>query len=359
MIGVRLTFKLPDKAAGKTKKVTDQIPWLKPGLHEASFYELVAAKAKKQEHSMYDIIGDIHGFADPLKQLLEKLGYRDIDGAWQHPERKALFLGDYIDRGPQQVEVVRIVRAMVEGGHALAIMGNHEFNAVAWATPNPQQPGEALRPHNAKNRHQHREFLEQVGEDSPLHQEIVSWFKTLPLYLDLPEFRAVHACWHPKYLAELAPRLDSANRLKDDAWAPASKKGHPVYAAVETLLKGLEIPLPEGHGFNDKDGHPRSNIRTRWWQQHTRTYRDLAMVPVDVIDSIPHQPVPEGILPGYDNKKPVFVGHYWLTGDPAPLADNIACLDYSVVSPTRGKLVAYRWDSKPLTKDNYTWVTRQ
>jgi hypothetical protein len=308
---------------------------------------------------MYDIIGDIHGFAEPLKQLLARLGYSDIDGVWQHPERKALFLGDYIDRGPQQVEVVSIVRAMEQAGHALAIMGNHEFNAVAWATPDPHQPGEFLRPHNAKNRHQHREFLEQVGEGSELHDDIIAWFKTLPIYLDLPDLRAVHACWHPKYLAELAPRLDAENRLKEDAWLPASKKDHPVYAAVETLLKGLEIPLPEGEGFADKDGHTRTDIRTRWWLQHTHTYRDLAMVPADVIERIPHEPVPSGILPGYDNEKPVFVGHYWLTGDPAPLAHNIACLDYSVVSANKGKLVAYRWGGGSLSTDNYTWVVRQ
>ncbi|MAX54861.1 MAG: metallophosphoesterase [Alcanivoracaceae bacterium] len=307
---------------------------------------------------MYDIIGDIHGFAEPLRQLLTKLGYSEIGGVWQHPTRKALFLGDYIDRGPQQVEVVRIVRAMEQAGHALAILGNHEFNAVAWATPNPNKPGEYLRPHNAKNLQQHREFLQQVGENSPQHQEIICWFKTLPVFLELPGFRAVHACWHCKYLDELAPRLDEKNRLKDDAWLPASRKGHPVYAAVETLLKGLEIPLPDGEQFHDKDGYARTDIRTRWWLQHTHTYRDLAMVPADVIERIPHQPVPSGILPGYDNQKPLFVGHYWLTGDPAPLADQIACLDYSVVSARQGKLVAYRWDGKPLSKENYIWVAR-
>ncbi|EUC69993.1 metallophosphoesterase [Alcanivorax sp. 97CO-5] len=307
---------------------------------------------------MYDIIGDIHGFAEPLKQLLRRLGYSEIEGAWQHPDRKALFLGDYIDRGPQQVEVVSIVRAMQQAGHALAIMGNHEFNAVAWASPNPDKDGEALRAHNAKNRHQHREFLEQVGEGSELHDDIIAWFMTLPVYLDLPDLRAVHACWHPKYIEELKPWLDGNNCLKEEAWYPASRKGHRVYRAVETLLKGLEIPLPEGNGFHDKDGHPRKDIRTRWWLQHSHTYRDLAMVPPEVIERIPHQPVPGDILPGYDNHKPVFVGHYWLTGTPEPLAENIACLDYSVVSANKGKLVAYRWDGGPLTTDNYTWVVR-
>ena len=211
---------------------------------------------------MYDIIGDIHGHAEPLKRLLHRLGYTETDGVWRHPTRKALFLGDYIDRGPEQLEVVRVVRAMVEAGEALAIMGNHEFNAVAWATPDPSQPGEYLRPHSAKNRHQHQAFLEQIGQYPDLHEEVLDWFRTLPLYLDLPEFRAVHACWHPAHIGTLDTWLDDNARLPADAWVPAATEGHALCAAVETTLKGLEIELPEGEGFHDKDGHARRHIRT-------------------------------------------------------------------------------------------------
>src|SRR5690606_30581259 len=102
------------------------------------------------ETVMYDLIGDIHGHATELKKLLTKMDYRPLDGVWQHPQRKVIFLGDFVDRGPEQVEVVSIARAMVEQGHALAVMGNHEFNAVAWATPDPEQPGAFLRPHTDK-----------------------------------------------------------------------------------------------------------------------------------------------------------------------------------------------------------------
>lgn len=41
---------------------------------------------------MYDLIGDIHGYADELKALFAKMDYREINGAWQHPERKVLCL---------------------------------------------------------------------------------------------------------------------------------------------------------------------------------------------------------------------------------------------------------------------------
>ena len=83
----------------------------------------------------YDIIGDIHGQADKLEALLRTLGYRDTAGAWRHAERQAIFVGDFIDRGPAQVRSVNIVRRMVDAGAALAVMGNHELNAIAWHTP--------------------------------------------------------------------------------------------------------------------------------------------------------------------------------------------------------------------------------
>lgn len=95
----------------------------------------------------YDIIGDIHGHADALCALLAKLGYQKRAGEFRHPERQAIFVGDFIDRGPQQLETVQLVRRMVDAGNALAIMGNHELNAIAWYLPDPEAPGEFLRTH--------------------------------------------------------------------------------------------------------------------------------------------------------------------------------------------------------------------
>lgn len=54
----------------------------------------------------------------------------------------------------------------------------------------------------------------------------------------------------------------------------------------------------------------------------------------------------------------VFLGHYWMEGEPAPLAPNIACLDYSVAKPG-GRLVAYRWDGEQtIDAGKYVWVDR-
>lgn len=313
---------------------------------------------------MYDIIGDIHGYATPLRNLLTLMGYHNINGVWQHPQRKAVFLGDFVDRGPEQVETVLLVRAMVENGHAYTIMGNHEFNAVAWATPHPQQPHTYLRPHTPKNQRQHQSFLDQVVEGSELHEEIVKWFANLPLYLEFEGFRVIHACWHAPSLQTLAPYLNDQARIKPKAWEALTNKDTPAYQAAETILKGLEIALPSGHEFFDKDGNARQHIRTQWWKSEYLTYRDLAEVPPDVLEKIPHDPIPTDLMPGYYPDKLLFVGHYWRTGTPAPLSDNIACLDYSIAAKNqsgpqdKGKLCAYCWNGEDvLTQDGFVWVS--
>jgi hypothetical protein len=93
-----------------------------------------------------DVIGDLHGQHDKLVSLLLHLGYSETDGIWSHPDRTAVFVGDLIDRGPKQLETVRAVRSMVESGTAMCVLGNHEFNAVAWVTPDPDHPGIPTRP---------------------------------------------------------------------------------------------------------------------------------------------------------------------------------------------------------------------
>jgi len=103
----------------------------------------------------YDIIGDVHGCADMLEGLLGELGYEERNGAHRYvgpcERRQAIFVGDLIDRGSQQIKTLEIVRAMIDAGSAQIVMGNHEFNAISFATPNPETPGEFMRRHTEKN----------------------------------------------------------------------------------------------------------------------------------------------------------------------------------------------------------------
>lgn len=59
----------------------------------------------------FDVIGDVHAHAEKLVGLLDTLGYESIDGTWRHATRQAIFVGDLVDRGPEQVRCVEIVRA--------------------------------------------------------------------------------------------------------------------------------------------------------------------------------------------------------------------------------------------------------
>lgn len=307
----------------------------------------------------YDIIGDIHGQADKLHALLNELGYVNRDGAYRHPDRSALFVGDFIDRGSKQLESVMTVRRMVDAGTAQAVMGNHEFNAIAWHTPDPLANGEYLRPHGGawgeKNRDQHSAFLKEVADNPALHKEVIDWFLTLPLWLDFAGVRVVHACWHDGYMDALRPHLTPKNQLNPELMISASRSGSMEFRTVEGLTKGLEVRLPDGHTFSDKDGHVRRNVRIRWWESNATTYRDLALMPDEFRSRLPEVALEMDSRSRYDEVKPVFFGHYWMTGTPQMQTATAACVDYSAAKD--GPLVAYRWDGEPvLNNDNFRSV---
>ena len=70
----------------------------------------------------------------PICSTFWAIGRTTWTGAYWHPARQAIFVGDLIDRGDDQLRVLEIVNGMVEGGSAQIVMGNHEFNAIGYAT---------------------------------------------------------------------------------------------------------------------------------------------------------------------------------------------------------------------------------
>lgn len=96
---------------------------------------------RQDEHGPFDIIGDVHGCADELEQLLAKLGYEWMDAAadepftyrrvYSHPEgRKAIFVGDLVDRGSRNLDVYQLVSQMIQAGHAICVPGNHDVKLM-------------------------------------------------------------------------------------------------------------------------------------------------------------------------------------------------------------------------------------
>lgn len=88
---------------------------------------------RKTEHGPFDLIGDVHGCYDELTELLGALGYA-VDAARYTATppagRKAVFLGDLVDRGPKVVPVLKLAMNMVEAGHALCVPGNHDVKLL-------------------------------------------------------------------------------------------------------------------------------------------------------------------------------------------------------------------------------------
>ena len=194
----------------------------------------------------YDVIGDIHGHYEKLLALLQSLGYRKREGAFRHPNgRQAIFLGDLIDRGPLQEEVLYTVRDMIDAGTGRCIMGNHEWNAIGYFTP--IGGGEYGKARNAKNLKHHHVFLDQVGLDSARHKAWVEWFKTLPPFLDLGGIRVAHACWRESEIATIQAGMHEG-KLTDRFLAESFVKKPAPTAARPGSASRSHAALPETNG---------------------------------------------------------------------------------------------------------------
>ncbi|MDO9551084.1 metallophosphoesterase [Rhodonellum sp.] len=303
---------------------------------------------------MVDLIGDIHGHADKLVALLLKLGYTQNGGSYSHPSRKILFVGDYIDRGPKIRETLQIVKAMVDSDNAIALMGNHEYNALCFHFQETE--GGHLRKHLIKNIIQHYETLNQFQNRQKEYEEYLDWFKTLPLFYETGNFRAVHACWDKDNIQYLRQVLVN-DRLNDELIHQSVIEGTRLNGAIEETLKGKEIKMPEGLSFVDKDGTIRTEIRIKWWEDPARmTYKSISVEPIEVLPELAVEVSELKSIDFYHNMdKKVFFGHYWLKGKPLVYRKNICCLDYSVAKG--GKLVAYRLEEENnLDSSNLTYV---
>jgi hypothetical protein len=303
---------------------------------------------------MYDIIGDIHGHAHPLKQLLKKMGYSKVNGVYQHPGRQVIFTGDYIDRGPAIRETLQIVKSMVDHGHAKAILGNHEYNAAAYAYKK-KPGGKYLRKRNKKNKGQHQATLDQFKGHKAEWKEWIQWFYTLPLYVDLGELRVVHACWDQDHINWL--QKNKHDSLSGKLLESSHKKKTRPWKVIEETLKGKEVRIPKAYEWKDKDGNPRTSNRVKWWIHPGPgiTKGDFLFNCPDGLCREPFDTVSD-IVAYPREAPPVFVGHYWLKDEsPSIQSQNVICLDYSIAKG--GSLVAYQWNTgAKLDNENFVWV---
>jgi len=222
-----------------------------------------------------DFIGDIHGQLGALLRLARSLGY-EVGNGWRHADgRIPVFLGDLVDRGPRSLETARLVADLAADRRAFCLMGNHEYNLVCWhaGLPGWEEPKRSNRP-----------TTEDVRRRPDDWAPALTFFRTLPLALELPDLRAIHAVWHLPSVRAAQPLLAPAEPRGHDAvgWleahvalgspfagrrlragVAASGRGEPD-TPHEVLMKGHEAPATAP--FEDADGHPRTEIRVTWWR---------------------------------------------------------------------------------------------
>jgi len=330
-----------------------------------------------------DIIGDVHGEADALRSLLSRLG---CDPDRRTAERPIAFVGDLVDRGPNSPEVVEMVMALIDAGVAQCVLGNHELNILLGS----RKEGNGWLWGDESDHHQyivdgavHTECFESVLATPQQRERYIAFFKTLPLVLQRPDLRVVHACWHGPSVARLPEQVDIvsltnrwdeeinrdldargirqqerderdefANLLRLDVRPTRDLNAHAVAAGerqskhpVKVITSGREVRVPFESIFF-VGGKWRFVQRFDWWNH-------------------------------YDEQPAVVVGHYWRrrigtwsAGKPDSWSTeqytdwtgprrNVFCVDYSVgrrfAERARGThdgfdggLAAMRWPEQTL-----------
>jgi protein phosphatase len=226
---------------------------------------------RKSEHGPFDIIGDIHGCCDELEALLQNLGYAispqtygqtapdtHTSHLWDfptyyHPQgRKAIFLGDLVDRGPRILDTVKLVRNMVTAGTAICVPGNHENKLLR-----------KLRGKNVKVNHGLEQTLAEIEAlpdalREPFTKEMQEFLDSLVSHYVLDEGRLVVA--HAGLKQEMQGRGSGAVRefaLYGETTGEIDEFGLPVrynWAAEyrgEAMVVYGHTPVPEAEWLNN------------------------------------------------------------------------------------------------------------
>lgn len=292
---------------------------------------------------MYDIIGDVHGYSDELKSLLKKMGYQLVDACYSHPTRKAVFVGDFINRGPKIRETINLIRNMVEKGSAYAILGNHELYAVLYYLRDTE--GKYYKKRIPKYQLQINQTLDEFVLFKEEFKSHLKWMRTLPMFLDFGKIRIVHACWDNENI-KLIQKTITGPKLKKTLLREIALNGTEFSYKFWETCKGVDFQLPKDLLIFDEEGRPHRSFRMKWWENpEDKTFKDVSL---ESRFELPSYTIPREInlvrIP-YPEKDPiVFFGHYCLRQGAGILADNLCCVD-SCVTRT-GKLLAYRWDGE-------------
>lgn len=326
-----------------------------------------------------DIVGDVHGELEALLALLHRLG---ADPERKHAERPIVFVGDLVDRGPDSVGVVEVFERLQGAGLAYAVVGNHELNLLA----NDKKEGNGWffdKPDTAQIDGRSVPFPSRVAGDSD-RTAIRRILSELPLVLERPDLRVVHAYWEPTVAAKLPENGDLAVLLAE----------FDERIEADLIARGVqqqaEAERAEFAGLKNQAVRPNRHLPAVVVEDLAKQIRN----PIKLLTSGPETEVPSGEHFFVGGKwrfvqrdrwwlrpvdRPSVVGHYWRRRS-APVegkadvwdnvsayawSGNVFCADYSVgrryaerfrgrTSPFDGGLAALRWPERELVFDDHS-----
>ncbi|MFK7159805.1 metallophosphoesterase [Marinospirillum sp. MEB164] len=311
-------------------------------------------------HPGYDLIGDIHGCGNTLRQLLRLMGYQQRQGCWRHPEgRQVIFVGDLVDRGPRIRQALHDAYDMIDAGQARMVLGNHEYNALAYFTEDDQ--GQPLRDHSPRHQRVIQETLDQFAAYPQEWRAFLDWFMTQPLAIEEEDFRVIHACWDPEVMPDFFARFPSGC-MDEHFFRASTQPGNLEFRIVDRATRGTWLKLPDGMTQKSGDGFVRDRFRTSFWVDQPHTWGDVLFQPDRLDPQYESRPLSaadrQHLVHYHSTQKKLFFGHYWCQGFPAVIRPHLACLDYSAVK--YGRLVAYRYQGEAqLNARHFVWVEVQ
>jgi hypothetical protein len=330
-----------------------------------------------------DIVGDIHGEIDALRDLLEVLGYR-ADGI--HPQgRRLVFIGDLTDRGPDSPAVLERVMAWVSQGRAQCVLGNHELNLLREV----EKEGNGWY-FDVNHDERNHLFPHSKSLESSRRPAIRRFLSGLPLALERDDLRLVHAAWHAPSIHAIRtatqPILDIyqqhrafTDQLAEDMGLKTLAKAE--YTAVGAALRDPTASIaiqPSMAAFDalTQDSNPISLITSGLERMGISPF--FASGKWRMVNRVEW-------WKGYTDDLPVIMGHYWRwptpaardtysRGEPDLFADyapnqwfgaknNVFCVDFSVgarykereggtAPPFECRLGAVRWPEKEVVMDD-------
>ncbi|GAA0295196.1 polynucleotide kinase-phosphatase [Kineococcus aurantiacus] len=208
----------------------------------------------REETGPFDVVGDVHGCREELTDLLTRLGYglvtdergRPVD-AVPPPGRRAVFVGDLVDRGPDTPGVLRLVMGMVAAGHALCVAGNHENKLLR-----------ALRGRDVQVTHGLAESLEQLGaEPEEFRAQVTAFLDSLLSHyvLDGGNLAVAHAGVLERYQGRASGRVrdfclyGQTTGETDEFGLPVRYPWAQDYRGRATVVYG-HTPVPEPEWVN-------------------------------------------------------------------------------------------------------------